>query len=185
MPTHLILVSTSYCPRDVFNQDTLYETMYSGEAPGQAFKAWSSGLDKVEFLLAAGPAEPLQPLRNVASGGESARVMLALKAAPSEACWAFSGTLFCMHMFTAHLLYLRACPFRTRIPSRSVKVIGHAELRADHSIMRSLFAVCSLHRFSHLWRVYSCMGLSRVWRSIEVTVSATRHCFVYSSEWFA
>lgn len=65
--------------------------MYTGEAPGQAFKAWASGLDKVEFLLAAGPAEPLQPLRNVASGGESARVMLALKAAPSEAPSVFLG----------------------------------------------------------------------------------------------
>lgn len=67
--------------------------MCEGEAPGQEFKAWASGLDKVEFLLAAGPAEPLQPLRNVASGGESARVMLALKAAPSEAPSAFSGTV--------------------------------------------------------------------------------------------
>lgn len=63
----------------------------AGEAPGQAFKAWASGLDKIEFLLAAGPAEPLQPLRNVASGGESARVMLALKAAPFEAPSVFSG----------------------------------------------------------------------------------------------
>ena len=32
----------------------------AGEAPGQAFKAWASGLDKIEFLLAAGPVEPLQ-----------------------------------------------------------------------------------------------------------------------------
>ena len=39
----------------------------------------------MEFLLASGPAEPLQPLRAVASGGESARVMLALKAAPKIA----------------------------------------------------------------------------------------------------
>ncbi|GIL84866.1 hypothetical protein Vretifemale_13442, partial [Volvox reticuliferus] len=40
---------------------------------------------QVEFLLAAGPAEPLRPLAAVASGGESARVMLALKAAPAQA----------------------------------------------------------------------------------------------------
>jgi hypothetical protein len=39
---------------------------------------------QVEFLLAAGPSEPLRPLSAVASGGESARVMLALKAAPAQ-----------------------------------------------------------------------------------------------------
>ncbi len=43
------------------------------------------GLDHVDFLLAAGPSEPLRPLSAVASGGESARVMLALKAAASFA----------------------------------------------------------------------------------------------------
>lgn len=39
----------------------------------------------VEFLLASGPYEPLRPLSAIASGGESARVMLALKAAPAMA----------------------------------------------------------------------------------------------------
>lgn len=43
------------------------------------------GLDSAEFLMAAGPAEPLRPLSAVASGGESARVLLALKAAPALA----------------------------------------------------------------------------------------------------
>lgn len=38
----------------------------------------------VEFLLAAGPAEALRPLGVVASGGETARVMMALKAAPAS-----------------------------------------------------------------------------------------------------
>ena len=41
------------------------------------------GIDNVEFLLAAGPGEPMRPLSSVASGGESARIMLALKAATS------------------------------------------------------------------------------------------------------
>ena len=49
------------------------------------YRAGEAGLDRVEFLLAPGPAEPLQPLRSVASGGESSRVMLALKAAPAVA----------------------------------------------------------------------------------------------------
>ena len=55
------------------------------EAGGQAYRVRRSGLDAVEFLLAAGPSEPLRPLGAVASGGESARIMLALKAAPALA----------------------------------------------------------------------------------------------------
>jgi DNA repair protein RecN (Recombination protein N) len=42
-----------------------------------AFNA--SGIDDVEFLLSANPGEPLRPLAKVASGGETARIMLALK----------------------------------------------------------------------------------------------------------
>jgi DNA repair protein RecN (Recombination protein N) len=37
-----------------------------------------TGAERAEFLLAANPGEPLRPLRQVASGGELARVMLAL-----------------------------------------------------------------------------------------------------------
>ena len=51
------------------------------QGPKQLFRVSSSGLDAVTFLLAAGPSEPLRPLADVASGGEAARVMLALKAA--------------------------------------------------------------------------------------------------------
>jgi DNA repair protein RecN (Recombination protein N) len=39
----------------------------------------STGLDTVEMLLSANPGEPLRPLAKVASGGEAARIMLALK----------------------------------------------------------------------------------------------------------
>jgi len=39
----------------------------------------SHGFDKVEFLVAANPGTPLSPLMKVASGGELARFMLALK----------------------------------------------------------------------------------------------------------
>lgn len=44
-----------------------------------------TGADRVEFLLAANPGEPMRPLRSVASGGELSRVMLALKTALAEA----------------------------------------------------------------------------------------------------
>ena len=37
------------------------------------------GLDRIEFLIAPNPGEPLKPLVKVASGGETSRIMLALK----------------------------------------------------------------------------------------------------------
>lgn len=40
-----------------------------------------NGVDAVEFLLAANPGESREPLRRVASGGEVARIMLALRGA--------------------------------------------------------------------------------------------------------
>jgi DNA repair protein RecN (Recombination protein N) len=40
-----------------------------------------SGIDRVEFLLAANPGEVPRPLRRVASGGELSRVLLALRSA--------------------------------------------------------------------------------------------------------
>ena len=40
-----------------------------------------NGLDRVEFLFSANKGEPLKSLRNVASGGELSRVMLAVKTA--------------------------------------------------------------------------------------------------------
>ncbi len=44
-----------------------------------------TGLDRVEFLVSANPGEPLRPLARVASGGETARLMLALKTVLSHA----------------------------------------------------------------------------------------------------
>ncbi len=40
-----------------------------------------SGIDRVEFLISANPGEPPKPMAKVASGGETARLMLALKTA--------------------------------------------------------------------------------------------------------
>ena len=39
----------------------------------------SSGIDKIEFLVSANPGEALRPIAKVASGGETSRLMLALK----------------------------------------------------------------------------------------------------------
>jgi DNA repair protein RecN (Recombination protein N) len=48
--------------------------------------------DRVQFLLAANPGSPVLPLNRVASGGELARAMLALRLVLSEASAASSGT---------------------------------------------------------------------------------------------
>ena len=44
-----------------------------------AGKPGASGIDRIEFMVAANPGTPLAPLMKVASGGELARFMLALK----------------------------------------------------------------------------------------------------------
>ena len=44
-----------------------------------------TGIDTVEFLLSANRGEPVKPLVKVASGGEMSRIMLAMKAALSDA----------------------------------------------------------------------------------------------------
>jgi len=43
-----------------------------------------TGIDHVEFLISANPGEPLKPMAKVASGGETARLMLALKTALAQ-----------------------------------------------------------------------------------------------------
>ena len=45
----------------------------------------SEGLDEIEFLFSGNPGEPVLPLSRVASGGESSRLLLALKQALSSA----------------------------------------------------------------------------------------------------
>jgi len=45
----------------------------------------TTGVDRVEFLISANPGEPLKPLARVASGGETARIMLALKSVLAHA----------------------------------------------------------------------------------------------------
>lgn len=52
---------------------------------GKRYKFDSNGFETVEFLLSANPGEPLRPLAKVASGGEAARIMLALKRVLTQA----------------------------------------------------------------------------------------------------
>jgi DNA repair protein RecN (Recombination protein N) len=47
---------------------------------GEALLAFNAtGVDHVEFLMSPNPGEPLRPLARIASGGEAARLMLAIK----------------------------------------------------------------------------------------------------------
>jgi DNA repair protein RecN (Recombination protein N) len=45
----------------------------------------ATGIDHVEFLVSPNPGEPLKPMAKIASGGETSRLMLALKAVLSRA----------------------------------------------------------------------------------------------------
>ena len=49
------------------------------EASGEAVRG--EGLDEIEFLLSPNPGQPARPLRKIASGGELARVALAIEVA--------------------------------------------------------------------------------------------------------
>ncbi|MGH2557437.1 MAG: DNA repair protein RecN [Thermomicrobiales bacterium] len=55
------------------------EGLPSGEDDGRRIACDEKGIDRVEFLLAPNAGEALKPLARVASGGETARLMLALK----------------------------------------------------------------------------------------------------------
>ena len=52
------------------------EGVYVGE---ETFACDETGIDRVEFLIAPNPGEPLKPMVKIASGGETSRLMLALK----------------------------------------------------------------------------------------------------------
>ncbi len=52
---------------------------------GRRYAFDATGVDRVEFMVSPNPGEPLKPLAKIASGGETARLMLALKAILSKA----------------------------------------------------------------------------------------------------
>ena len=53
--------------------------------PEQNYSCDSTGIDRVQFLIAPNPGEPFKPLTKIASGGETSRLMLALKTILSAA----------------------------------------------------------------------------------------------------
>jgi DNA repair protein RecN (Recombination protein N) len=56
--------------------------VYVGE---ETFICDENGIDQVEFLISPNPGEPLKPMARIASGGETSRLMLALKAVLAQA----------------------------------------------------------------------------------------------------
>jgi len=57
----------------------------AAELEGKRYKTSQTGVDQVEFFIAANPGEDLKPLVKVASGGEVSRIMLALKSSLADA----------------------------------------------------------------------------------------------------
>ena len=53
--------------------------------PEQLYACDLTGIDRVQFLIAPNPGEPFKPLTRIASGGETSRLMLALKTILSAA----------------------------------------------------------------------------------------------------
>jgi DNA repair protein RecN (Recombination protein N) len=66
------------------SQSQISESKIGNLADG-IFAFDSSGIDRVEFLVSPNPGEPLKPLAKIASGGETSRLMLALKTVLSRA----------------------------------------------------------------------------------------------------
>jgi DNA repair protein RecN (Recombination protein N) len=55
------------------------------DQPEQFYACDTTGIDRVQFLIAPNPGEPFKPLTKIASGGETSRLMLALKSILAEA----------------------------------------------------------------------------------------------------
>jgi DNA repair protein RecN (Recombination protein N) len=50
-----------------------------GTGDGTRYACGATGIDRIEFLIAPNQGEPLKPLSRIASGGETSRMLLALK----------------------------------------------------------------------------------------------------------
>jgi len=69
-----------------FGVDLAWRNVEDGAyVEGQRVAFDSTGLDRVEFLVAPNVGEPLKPLVRIASGGETSRLMLALKTVLAQA----------------------------------------------------------------------------------------------------
>jgi DNA repair protein RecN (Recombination protein N) len=72
-----------------FEVEFTYQPQAEGAYVKSGNEVWryafdKTGIDQVQFLISANPGEPLKPMAKVASGGETSRLMLALKTALSQ-----------------------------------------------------------------------------------------------------
>lgn len=72
-----------------FSVDFAYEPSAEGayvtvDGDEQRLAFDETGLDRLQFLISTNPGEPLKPMARIASGGETARLMLALKTTLTE-----------------------------------------------------------------------------------------------------
>ncbi|TCS84046.1 DNA repair protein RecN [Tepidibacillus fermentans] len=58
---------------------TYQENDHGIQVNGKHYSVSANGLDKIQFLIAPNPGEPLKPLNKIASGGELSRIMLAIQ----------------------------------------------------------------------------------------------------------
>ncbi len=70
--------------RQQFSSDGAPAQLEPG-GPIESYAFTATGIDRVEFLIAPNPGEPFKPLGKIASGGETSRLMLALKSILSAA----------------------------------------------------------------------------------------------------
>lgn len=65
--------------KDLGFADSRFDVAHEADFPSGDSEWGSSGIDRIEFQFAPNPGEPFKPLRAIASSGEMARVMLAIK----------------------------------------------------------------------------------------------------------
>lgn len=69
--------------RDLGMGRTRFEVRFD-ESKDVELRLSANGVDRVEFMISPNPGEPLKPLSQIASGGEMARIMLAMKAISAD-----------------------------------------------------------------------------------------------------
>jgi DNA repair protein RecN (Recombination protein N) len=67
-------------------EGAVFQTRLDSKAPAaeQAAVLTPTGIDQVEYFLSANPGEAAKPLKQIASGGEISRIMLAIKSALAQ-----------------------------------------------------------------------------------------------------
>ena len=78
------VIPASSPPLTIYVDESATDVGEEGREEGSSrFRVRPGGLDQVTFLLAAGPNESLRSMSSVASGGETARLLLAMKLSPA------------------------------------------------------------------------------------------------------